>query len=958
MGQQGPGNGANHSNSRNTTTALHLGTPSNTVTSSQFGSSLSVTATDDTNQPPTGFSQAYEDGLSIPTSKFNTAAFGTIRFPTLPTQSATTPAPPTSTATAPVLNQYDPDGIDMCDDLGNFDDDFDDDFMQTEVVVNKNNHGLETGNTMSQTGPPPSQNGSVGSGDISIGEASILKQRLAEMEQQLKSTQEELMIKSGQASVLKDRLDSESQAHGELKERFRVADTQHQTEMESMKEKHQKEISNINMNHQFEVQSYIAARQVNTAAPSSTQSLRNTAPPSPTPQFPKPFSLFPSTQSSIKTQPGRDDGFSVSNFTVTPRSPRKSRTVGLNSNATIERKPRPPQFVPDPSKTVSHFDGLRGDIPTRSDEELIRDKLLAGHENSFGFPNLLVMNKDENQLSPLPGSQEYANNAHIERLAESCRVALSNLTLVVDSRSKLEALKATTNLLQSGIIIRKPRHIVNALHILITLYRTYEDISDDICRGSVPFIENDREDPLKVVPSEASLPSALACIYYLFLTRIALPLPPPCTPIFPSMKRDYRLPKDAEEHLDTTLFLFMNLVAARLVNSKTPTLSFSPLIRRRIFIDMLRLHLNQRHYGVLERILTIIGIVTRDAEYSRMFIGWSISQGKWTMEYSHVDMLFELVKIQAADPMDMTNGVIPQIKIQVLEIVGRLLRVNAEQTKTIIVRTNLFKIIIYLIRELVDLAETIHYHKSLASVCHGKGLQYDADGMAAIPATPALKVEHPFATPKMEPFASGSVDMFSSTQASSTFSRTMSLAPAFPMASGPNHEGAAAGSSSRSIPRLRETWTTSFHEPIFNQVSNKPSAVNRPLRTMTMMGAESGTRIGGTGMEKMMMMRDGLGSREVRAFMSKTKTQMFDCMVVLRMAIELILGILRSLEGSLEHLRDKEPVEYQILVYAMSKMAVGDVGLPTDAQDLARDVLGELVLDEAEEMYFLSLVKE
>ncbi|KAI8350031.1 hypothetical protein B0O80DRAFT_136095 [Mortierella sp. GBAus27b] len=230
--------------------------------------------------------------------------------------------------------------------------------------------------------------------------------------------------------------------------------------------------------------------------------------------------------------------------------------------------------------------------------------------------------------------------------------------------------------------------------------------------------------------------------------------------------------------------------------------------------------------------------------------------------------------------------------------------------------------------------------------------------MAAIPATPALKVEHPFATPKMEPFASGSVDMFSSTQASSTFSRTMSLAPAFPMASGPNHEGAAAGSSSRSIPRLRETWTTSFHEPIFNQVSNKPSAVNRPLRTMTMMGAESGTRIGGTGMEKMMMMRDGLGSREVRAFMSKTKTQMFDCMVVLRMAIELILGILRSLEGSLEHLRDKEPVEYQILVYAMSKMAVGDVGLPTDAQDLARDVLGELVLDEAEEMYFLSLVKE
>lgn len=61
------------------------------------------------------------------------------------------------------------------------------------------------------------------------------------------------MIKSGQASVLKDKLETESQAHYELKEKFRTADTQHKSELNEMVEKHRLALENANIKHQFEV---------------------------------------------------------------------------------------------------------------------------------------------------------------------------------------------------------------------------------------------------------------------------------------------------------------------------------------------------------------------------------------------------------------------------------------------------------------------------------------------------------------------------------------------------------------------------------------------------------------------------------------------------------------------------------------------------------------------------------
>ena len=74
-----------------------------------------------------------------------------------------------------------------------------------------------------------------------------------QMEALLEEKEEELLIKSGQASIFKEKLEDESRAHTDLREKFRSADLKHQSEKEALEEKHRKDLANANMNHQFEV---------------------------------------------------------------------------------------------------------------------------------------------------------------------------------------------------------------------------------------------------------------------------------------------------------------------------------------------------------------------------------------------------------------------------------------------------------------------------------------------------------------------------------------------------------------------------------------------------------------------------------------------------------------------------------------------------------------------------------
>ncbi|KAF9170090.1 hypothetical protein BGX20_009448 [Mortierella sp. AD010] len=835
-------------------------------------------------QPSLSFSQAFALGVSIPTSKFNTEAFGSLSVrPVSNTTSgvgATTTTTGTGTLTGVGAN-YDPESLD--DDF-EIPLDLDDEFGMIDMDVEKDVHGLDTRTGMSQMGfvPPVSQNGIERIEESqAVAEAAALKQRVAELEAELNKKNELLQVESGRSSVLKDKLEDVNRSHMELNEKFRSAQVQYQAEKQAMEEKHLKDLNNANMNHQFEVQKYILdGPSSNSKNIRPSQQARNTQVLPSAPVFPKEFSGFASTQSSVKIQP-RDD-FSVQNFAI-------------------------------------------------------RDKLLAGHEHSYGLRQLLTIEADEERISPLPGSQDFKKNLRLEQITEKCVTALSSLILGVNIHSKLDALKATTALLQASLIMRKPFHTVNSFQVLTTLCHTYEDIAKDVCRGAVPFLENEREDPLAVIPSEASLSTALACIHYLFLTRLAIQLPTPAPPAFPSMRREHNLPKDAEELLEANIFLLLNLVARQHLEAKTMNRTFVPLLRLRIYNKVL---IEQRRHETLNRTLELLDLIIRDAECSRLLIGWSISKTTWTESFSHIDTFVDLIDIKTEKPLDMMNGLVPRLKIKVVEILDRITRINSEQTEKIIHQTKLIIRMIDSIQDLVELAGEIHNQRAVGSIWQGKDSPL-TNNFGSISSSPVI------IAPKVEPFGPGSGEI--------------NLADAFSAPPKSFHKRQESPAMQQRATSLSLVSSTPPHGPGLAPLSPPPPS-SSPIAPPTSLFSSFYENLSEDVHYRPLSLglagnEGGMGSRRMAAFMSPDN-RIFDYMVLLKLELEFILNIIHMVPEYRTYLFNREPSEYRALAFAVSKIVVWDLGLPAQAQELALEVLGILVIHDEEEPYYLGLVKD
>ncbi|KAI1320112.1 hypothetical protein EDD11_002084 [Mortierella claussenii] len=862
-------------------------------------------------QPSMGFSQAYALGVSIPTSKFNTEAFGTLSVrPDFNTTSNTGGNTITATGVA-----YDPESLD--DDL-ELPVDIDDDFemmdsnaekdMQTlDAEVGMDNVRQSFGGNHAQASQMRIERAEEAS---AIDEAALLKLRLAEVEAQLKQKQEELQIESGRSSILKDKLEDVSKSNTELNEKLRSTNIQHQAEKEAMKEKHQKDLANTNMNHQFEMQKYILDGPSAAKGIKASQQARPPPQP-PTPTFPKSFAGFASTQSSI-SMPRSDEGFSIHNFAVTPKSPRKSRSFGV---AQPSEKPRSFQTVIEPAKLARPVFGLSSDIPTQSDEEIIRDKLLSRAQRTYGLRQLLTIEADEDQSCPMPRSQEHMKNMELEQSTANCVNALANLMQSADSHSKQVAFKSSADLLRSSIIMRKPYHTVNALHIVAILCFTYEDLLAELSRGAVPFLDDERQDPLVVVPSDKSIPSALAGIHHLFLTRIAMPLPSSAPPPFPTMRQEHRLSKEAEEIMYTDIFQMVDLLARYQLETKTLSRCFLPLVRRRVYGNLLNLHLQQCRFDTLGRVLDILDVITRDVECARLLVGWSISQGAWTEAFSQIEVLSDFIGIKTDKILDMANGVLPRIIIKVFEILERITHINFEQTKTIVYKTSLIKRIIYSIRSLVELAGEIRYRRTLGSVWQKADSQLSSmSGNAAVRTHSSSSISSTLAMlPKPEsysPGAGGSNQMnhflppktmpFQQQISVNGQHRANSILDEGPMP--PSGLTSTSGATS-----AVEAHFSLFQENICDAVRYKSLSLQE-------------TSIHG-----------GLGSRQVSVLMSP-HNKVFDFVVLLKQEMEFILNIIRAIPDYPQYLSEKEPTEYRALAYAVSRIAVGELGLSAQSQ--------------------------
>ncbi|KAF9926887.1 hypothetical protein BGZ67_007892 [Mortierella alpina] len=897
-------------------------------------------------------SQAFALGYSIPTSKFNTEAFGTLSV--RPPSNSTMATAATSNASAGTGAQSTSTGESL-DDILDIPIDFDDeDFGDMGMTIDKDTTGLIPEEVIqSQLATQVSQVGAERVLDSQAGdEAALLRQRLAEMEGILKEKEEQLLIKTGEAAIVKTNLDVLAKEHSSLAERYKAADLQHQADKQSLEEKHRRELANTNMNHQFEVQKFMLDGPSGTKHPKVSELLRQPISYSQTPSYPNDFSGF-SSQASIKVAP-RNDGFSIHNFGVQSKSPRKSRSTGMN-NALLE-KPRPFALANEQSKPARPVFGFGSDIPTQSAEEIIRDKLLAGQEDNFGLRQLRIIKVDEEGEHPLPplrGTTQHTQNCIVEEITRQCVGALIDLICNVNSESKSLALRTTTTLLKSSLISKKPFHAMNALKVLRILYFTYEDIALEVSRGAVPFLEHEHENPATLTPSEASLPSALACIYCLFISRIALsPLAPHEAGYAPSAaKMIDKMTPEAERQLETDVLLLLDLVA-RDQPSEKRRLTHSKLIRSQLFDDGLRLHLEQKNYRTVDRMLGILDIVSRETECCRLLIGWSVTRNTWTESFKQVDTLISLLEVKADNYVDVANGIIPQLKIKALEIMGRLIAIDVEQTKKILRKTRLIKVVICSIQDLVELAGKIHHQRTVASIWqHSVPAKQDT-----LTAGPSCKTKSETGdlgsnttTNSPDPFEAFSLAMGSShgkqKQRAVSSTELYSNNPSRTSSPGP-----APGSTTTvptvepvSSPSLSETgnkpYFSSFLHNTHQPLQYKPAILNRTSFDCNVSNGScpqaSSSRL------------ELLGPHH----------QVFDYLAQLKLAMEFLLTVFRTIPGYVEAMTEKDPNNFHALVFAVGAITVRDLGLPVQAQYLAQDLLTELV-DEEEEEEYLVLIRD
>ncbi|KAG0255280.1 hypothetical protein BG011_005211 [Mortierella polycephala] len=895
--------------------------------SSNMGSERSPTLT-----------ERFAMGYSIPTDKFNTEAFGTLEFrPTSNNTNNTT----TVTAHSGVTNTGANTSIisNHIDEIDSLDDDLDlpDNFLDDDFgIPDKDDSLIQTVTIQSQTDPASdsAQNQAEKTAPHEAALAQeVLRLRLEELEAQLKQKEELLLIKSGEASMLRNKVEDLSSTNRTLDDRFRTTDRQHQDEKKALEEKYRKDLANITMNHQFEVQRFIADGPPGTRGPklSELQAAKKAAPQPPPPTFPKEFSAFTMSQST--PQP-KIEGFSVSDFVGPPRSPRKNWAVGMNN--TQSEKPRVVSSagVIDPALTTKPTFSLSSIIPMQTDEEVIRDKLLAGRDGSFGLNQLMFIKADEEGDVPLKGTEKYEQNATLEKTTKICVEALSDLMCGVDSETRSLALKATSDLLKISAIMCKPYHIMNALKVLRVLYSTYEDLARMVCQGPVAFLDN-RKDPVSVTPTETSLSSTLACIYYLLVARYAAP--PPAPPGSGMFKREHKLVKEAEEQLEADIFMLMDLVTRDLPESRLRDLN-RPLIRYQAYDQMLRRQLENKEYRTLDRTLRILDILTtRDAECCKLMIGFSFSQQSWTNSLSQVETLVRLLDIQTEKLTDMANGVVPQLQIRVVEIFKRLVRVNYDQASKIARHPELIKTMVSSIRRLVDLAAKIHYQKLSGSLW-----QYVASETSTGPSSLAISMSRTEQLGARNGSAS-SLSQFSTPAPVSSSLNTFQKQPQHFQQPSISSGAPAQASSSSAVPSIISTTTpnisSSFMHPrvssLFGIKSEsllyKPSKTDRTI--------------------------DGNVGSTTRTELLGPHQKVFDYLCLLKLEMEFMLDSLIAINGYIRHLKEVESNEHYALSIALAEIMVKDYSLPHQTQELAQDTLGMLVPDENVEIELLNLVQ-
>lgn len=255
----------------------------------------------------------------------------------------------------------------------------------------------------------------------------------------------------------------------------------------------------------------------------------------------------------------------------------------------------------------------------------------------------IITNHRVNPFDADLGSKKFNDNLHLGTVTQGCYKSVLGLVQKVSARTKEQALRHTSRLLQVSLILEKPQHALNALKILRILMMTYEDISVEVSKGSVPFLEHDNEDAWDVVPSETSLPSALACVEYLLLTRLARN--PPVKEAIGGVT--YRLKEEVENLFQLEIIQVLNFVAWSQLEAMQLARTFVPLIRKGVFEEVIRFQAAKNNFQKVHLMVNVLDFVSREVECCKLLMGWRMSQLAWSSNFRFMNTIIGLLGAKA-----------------------------------------------------------------------------------------------------------------------------------------------------------------------------------------------------------------------------------------------------------------------------------------------------------------------
>ncbi|KAG0329504.1 hypothetical protein BG000_012082 [Podila horticola] len=350
----------------------------------------------------------------------------------------------------------------------------------------------------------------------------------------------------------------------------------------------------------------------------------------------------------------------------------------------------------DSSPVVVPISGFKPKLPSKALQKHASAKVLNDRrvrQGLFEQASSQKPQKYDTVAGHLPVCAQTEQDEELQKLHSDCLIYLNSLA-TPNANAPVIAVIATVaqrvaaSLLQKSISRERPGYTKAAVSILHHLYNRHESVAKELCSGQVSFLDINVEHPPLETVLTRDLPTALACVYYLLITRYAQ-----CWPssvqyvseqtssspsnivlvrvaegigdrVWVSEDEDSLTDEEADE-LESDLFLLVRKTLDGQLNLMMSDKA-EQLIHWRVIDNILKLHTNRPK--TVGRALSVLEVTVKVSRCLEIMAGWSLRGHAWTDNFSRLEILVRLGRISGNN-----------IKYRALDILEKAVHLNKYQ---------------------------------------------------------------------------------------------------------------------------------------------------------------------------------------------------------------------------------------------------------------------------------------